>query len=61
MTMNHAWLATQTASLTFFWFILQRCHYFKVKLQDGRQMIWKEAVVPNQGIPVFTLNVRTNL
>ena len=34
---------------------------FQLELQDGRQMIWKGAVVPNQGTPVFTLNVRTKL
>jgi len=34
---------------------------FQLELQDGRQMIWKEAVVPNQGIPLFTLNARTKL
>jgi hypothetical protein len=28
-----------------------------MELQDGRQMIWKEADEPKQGIQVFTLNV----
>ena len=29
---------------------------FQLELQDGQQMTGKDAVVPNQGIPVFTLN-----
>jgi hypothetical protein len=55
--MDHAWLAKQTASLTFVVYFTMLSQ-FQLELQDGRQMIWKEAVEPKQGIPVFTLNVR---